>query len=522
VVSDDPVDVAIVGAGAAGSIYAALLAKAGKSVRVLESGPAWELGSLISSQIWARRLKWGGPPVEFAGDRPSFSHNINTGWGLGGAALHHYATWPRLHEDAFRVRSLYGRGLDWPFTYAELRPWYDQLQEEVGIAGDAAQEIWRPPGDPYPMPPIRQFAQARLLAAGFAKLGLPTSPLPVAITSTEYKGRPACIYDGWCDAGCPVLALANPLVIHQPQAIEAGARFSARSTVLRLRPAAKDRAAGIEYADAAGVTRFQPARAFVLAASVIQNPRILLNSRSPAWPEGAGNNHDQLGRNLIMDGFVGAYGLFDTPTENHMGVSAGQLMNRVRYKGDRVGAPFGGYQWQIAPSLKPNDIFGIAASRGEIFGDALHDFLRRASKGLASMVAMIEQLPDPENRVLLSSRTDRFGTPLARAQHRVGDELKVLWAHCREEGLAVMKAAGAREAWASPYTSGHLAGGTVCGTDPEQSVTDAYGRLHGVGNVIVAGAGLFPSTGGISPTYTVSALALRSASHMRDRWGEYA
>lgn len=520
--NDDPVDVVVVGAGAAGSIYASVLAKAGKSVRVLECGPAWELGSLISSQIWARRLKWGGAPVEFAGDRPSFNHNLNTGWGIGGAALHHYATWPRLHEEAFRVRSLYGRGLDWPFDYSELRPWYDRLQEEVGISGDARREIWRPAGDPYPMPPIRQFAQARLLAQGFARLGRPTAPLPVAITSVEYKGRPACVYDGWCDAGCPVLALANPLIVHQPAAIEAGAQFVAGATVLSIRPAAKDRAAGVNYAKANGDRRFQPARVVVLAASVIQNPRILLNSRAPEWPEGAGNARDQVGRNLMMDGFVGAYGLFDTPTENHMGVSAGQLMNRVRYKGDRAGAPFGGYQWQIAPSLKPNDIFGIAATRGDLFGEPLHDFIRRGAKGLASMVAMIEQMPDSANRVLLSEKTDRFGMRLPKVEHRVDDELKALWAHCRDEGLAVMKAAGAREAWTSPYISGHLAGGTVGGLDPDSSVVDGYGRIHGIGNLVAAGAGLFASTGGISPTYTLSALALRSASHISANASEYA
>ncbi|MBV9218275.1 MAG: GMC family oxidoreductase, partial [Methylobacteriaceae bacterium] len=65
-------------------------------------------------------------------------------------------------------------------------------------------------------------------------------------------------------------------------------------------------------------------------------------------------------------------------------------------------------------------------------------------------------------------------------------------------------------------------GGTVMGHDPATSVTDAHGRVHGVPNIVLSGAGLFAATGGVSPTYTVTALALRSASHIRDNWSAYA
>ena len=94
----DHTDVVIVGAGAAGNLFAAVLAKAGKSVVVLEPGPAWKTEDLYSSLIWSRRLRWGGPPVESTGGNP-FGAGFNAGWGTGGAALHHYGTWPRL--DAF-------------------------------------------------------------------------------------------------------------------------------------------------------------------------------------------------------------------------------------------------------------------------------------------------------------------------------------------------------------------------------------------------------------------------------------
>ena len=135
-----PVDAVIVGAGAAGSLYAHAFAAAGRSVVILEAGPPWQLADLVSSQLWARRLKWGGAATEFSGNHRGFSHNLNTGWGFGGAALHHYATWPRLHGGVFRAGAA-GQGRDWPIGYDDLRPWYDKVQAEVGIAGDAAAEV---------------------------------------------------------------------------------------------------------------------------------------------------------------------------------------------------------------------------------------------------------------------------------------------------------------------------------------------------------------------------------------------
>ena len=78
------------------------------------------------------------------------------------------------------------------------------------------------------------FVHGEVLARGFAALDLRTSPIPAAILSRDYKGRPACIYDSWCDAGCPTGALANPLVEYLPRAVAAGAVMQADSYVTRV------------------------------------------------------------------------------------------------------------------------------------------------------------------------------------------------------------------------------------------------------------------------------------------------
>src|SRR5215831_8505744 len=136
---DEKADVVIVGSGASGSLFAAKLAQAGKRVVVLEAGPELTLGDLYSSQIWSRRLKWGGAVSESVGEYP-IALNFNQGWGTGGAAVHHYAVWLRLHPEDFAVMSRFGRALDWPLSYDDIRPFYDRIQAEVGISGDATAE----------------------------------------------------------------------------------------------------------------------------------------------------------------------------------------------------------------------------------------------------------------------------------------------------------------------------------------------------------------------------------------------
>src|ERR1700722_10753 len=169
----EQVEVVIVGAGAAGSVAAANLAEHGRQVLLLETGPAWKPRDLHNSLVWSRRLRWGAASPLMAGADP-FQHQFNIGRGVGGSALHHYGCWPRMSHADFG---------GWPLLYDELRPFYDRIQTEVGISGDATKEPWRPPGQPYPMPPLPTFRHGELLARGFERLGMHVSLQPMAINS---------------------------------------------------------------------------------------------------------------------------------------------------------------------------------------------------------------------------------------------------------------------------------------------------------------------------------------------------
>lgn len=511
----EQVDVLVVGAGAAGSVIAANLAEAGKDVLILEAGPERRLDDLKSSQIWARRLKWSGAPVEEQGDL-KIGHGFNSGYGTGGGALHHFAVWPRLHENDFQLKSDYGRGLDWPFSYDELRPYYDRIQTEVGISGDAKAETWRPPGKAYPMPALPVFAQGRVLAKGFDALGLSTAPMPLAVNSTTYEGRKACIFDGWCDAGCPIGALANPLVTYLPRAFAAGARIRHQATVARVRHDRSGRTAiGVDYFDHQGLAHTVLAKQVVLCAFAVQSARILLNSASDRHPQGLSNANDMVGRYLMTHPAQTLFGIMRDETQPHFGPTGGQLICQDGYEQKRqTDDAFGAYQWLIASAVKPNDLLGIANSRPDIYGAALKPFMQRAAKHFALMNFVGEDSVLSDNRLSLSTSKDRFGLPLAATVHNLSAETAAMRDAAVAQGLEIIKAAGADEVWSGTPFGMHIMGGTVMGKDPARSVTDSYGRCHELDNVYIAGTGVFPSSGAVNPTFTVHALALRTAERM--------
>ena len=511
----EKVDVIIVGSGAAGSLMAAKLSKAGKKVTILEAGPERTLNDLTSSQIHARRLKWSGAPVEEKGPHP-IGNVFNSGYGTGGSALHHYAVWPRLHAEDFNIKTQHGRALDWPISYDDLSPYYDHIQQEVGISGDHQAEIWRPKGTDYPLPPVPAFQQSEIIAQGFKKLGKSTSPLPLALNSRDYKGRPGCLWDGWCDAGCPTKALANPLALYLPEAKKHGCEIIHEATVTRVLtdPTGK-KAIGVTYRTKDGVEITQMAHMVILAAFAVQNPRLLLASADG----GLANRSGLVGSYIMSHAAALVYGLFEDETEPYMGPTGGQMLNQDSYDHkDKRPQGFVSYQWMIAQAVKPNDLLGYGGSNPGLFGAKLTDFMQRAAQHFGGMTACVEDLPRRENRVTLSSEKDRFGVPLASVTHTAHKDSLALWQAAKQEGTEIFQAANAEQVWTGPLGPMHLMGGTIMGDNGETSVTNSYGQCHDIDNLFIAGPGLFPTSGGVNPTFTVHALTLRASDYILKNW----
>jgi choline dehydrogenase-like flavoprotein len=365
------------------------------------------------------------------------------------------------------------------------------------------------------------FAQGHALARGFAKLGKTVAPLPLAVNTTVYNGRPPCMWDGWCDAGCPIGALGNPQAVHLPRAFARGAQLLTDTTVTKvITDPTGQRATGVEVVTHAGERRTLTASLIVLAAFSIQNPRLLLASATDQHPRGLGNTIDQVGR-YVMTHLAGVVnGVFTEDTQHYMGALGGQLVNQDSYPKlthSRTGA-FGSYQWIIAQAVKPTDLLGVSTSRPDLFGMELQAFMRRAKRGYAVMTAVCEGLPVADNRVTLAQSRDEQGVPQARVTHCAHPESAALWQAAVTEGKAIISAAGAPEVWNNPAGSMHIMGGTAMGHTRADSVTNSFGQLHDIPNLVVTGPGLFPTSAGVNPTFTAHALTARSAAHLLSEW----
>jgi choline dehydrogenase-like flavoprotein len=525
--ANEKVDVVIVGAGASGSVYASAMARAGKKVVLLESGPDWQLGDLISSDFWGRRVKPAGPPFLLEGKNP-FGYVYQAGWGAGGAALHYFANFPRLMPTDFKVKTEHGKGLDWPIDYSDLAPYYDRVARDVGISGDAkAEEIWRPAGEPYPMPPMKSFRNGEVWRKGFESVGIRLVPAAVGMNSTAYKGRPACLYDGWCHVGCPIGALANPLVTYLADARKAGAELRAHATVTRVLTDPKgERVTGVEYYDANKEKQVQEASVVVLAAWSAQNPRLMLNSATDRHPKGLANASGLLGKYLTSHFSSGTSAIFDEDLQPYMGTIGAQFFSYDRYdkNAHKPKGAFGSTFIVAGSAQKFSALGGVANSRGDLFGAELTAFMQRAARGYTRIGAFGEEMPNIENRIELAGDKDEFGMPLGRIVHSYSDDAVALFNANFEEGLAIAKATGAKEVWSNrgAMPTIHLMGGTIMGHSAADSVANSFGQTHEIANLWIAGPGLFPTSGAPNPTYTIFALSVRGAEHLAGNWAAVA
>jgi choline dehydrogenase-like flavoprotein len=345
------------------------------------------------------------------------------------------------------------------------------------------------------------------------------------MNSTEYKGRPPCLYDGWCHVGCPIGALANPLVTYLADARKAGAEVRAWSTVTRVLTNAKgDRVTGVEYFDAKRERQVQEASVVVLAAWAAQNPRLMLNSSTDKHPRGLANASGLLGKYMMAHFASGTWAIFDEDVENHMGTVGAQFMSYDRYAKDSHKGAFGSTYINAGTAMKTSDLAGSANARTDLFGPPLAAFMKSAKRGLTRISAFGEEMPKIENRIELVSEKDELGMPLGKFVHSFDDDAIGLWNANFEEGLKIAKAAGAKEVWSArgPMPTIHLFGGTIMGTGAADSVVNSYGQAHEIPNLYIAGPGIFPTEGASNPTYTIFAVSLRGAEQLAANWSVVA
>jgi choline dehydrogenase-like flavoprotein len=347
------------------------------------------------------------------------------------------------------------------------------------------------------------------------------------MNSTPYKGRPACLYDGWCHVGCPIGALANPVVTYLADARKAGVEVRAHSTVTRvLTKATGDKATGVEYYDGGHEKQVQEASVVVLAAWSAQNPRLMLNSATDKHAHGLANASGLLGKYVTAHFSSGTSAIFEEDLQPYMGTIGAQYFSYDRYdkNAHKAKGAFGSTFIVAGSAQKYSALGGVANARGDLFGPELAEFMKRAARGYTRIGAFGEEMPQIDNRVELASDKDEFGMPLGRIVHSYNDDAVALFNANFEEGLTIAKATGAKEVWSNrgAMPTIHLMGGTIMGHSAADSVTNSFGQTHEIANLWIAGPGIFPTSGAPNPTYTILALSLRGAEHLAGSWSAVA
>jgi choline dehydrogenase-like flavoprotein len=540
------VNAVVVGAGAGGGIVAKELSEGGLSVVLLERG-GWATfedhpHDELLCQLWLTPLdnafgpdrdkhfrmiqESDGSWRKVVPNDPSF-HNIAACVGSGTVSYGAMA-W-RFPEKDFRMRSTYGavEGStleDWPISYDDLEPFYEKAEWEIGVAGDDGGNPFGPPRRrDYPMPPHPYNREARILEPAARRLGWHPFPIPMLRNSVPYDGRPPCIRCRYCVGyACEVNAKNGTHNTVIPKAIATGlCELRTHCEAAEVLVDDRGRARGVRYFDEQGRERVQTADIVVVSCAAIESARLLLNSRSRLFPEGAGNRHGWVGRNLQGHAYPGAWGLFEEETFDDFG--GGACIAFCDFNHDNPGLVGGGLLCNDFITL-PYFFSRVRPPGSASWGKDHKDFQRRYFRRAIQVKGPVQEMPNFESRVEVDpSARDHWGIPVARlsgSRHAHDIDIARFLAAQAE---TLLREAGAVTTWRGVPGRGvsggqHQAGTCRMGDDPRTSVTNRYGQVHDIDNLFVADGSLHVTNGGFNPVLTIMALGYWVSDYIKREW----
>ncbi len=513
------------------------LARRGINVLVLDAGQKFARSKFwthVKPWEWRERVERGEHPPQFELDRKEEPYiytkdqpfDLVRVWGRGGRTNIWGRVSLRYSDLDFASAERDGWEIPWPIRYKDIAPYYDKVEQLIGVCGGTDDQDSLP-GSKFHLPAPNLRCGEVLLKKAAASQGISVVSVRRAVETKPYKGHNPCHYCGACGRGCDVSAFFNSSDYLIEPALKTGkVTVIDNAVVARVLDGDDGRASGVQYFDR--ITKREhkvKARVVVVAAACIDSTRILLNSKSKRYPNGIGNSSDVIGRYLSeqirfhMYGFVPE--LMGTATQNDDGIGGEHIyMPRFNHRGKKrdylrgYGSQFWGSGAQMSASFA-NNLPG--------FGKTFKESVKQRYPALVAMHPYGEVLPRAENRVSVEGTPlDRYGVPIARIEYKIGENEHRMAKEMYDMAEEVLHAAKAE---ILPFERGHLdvAGSAIhehgtcrMGTDPKRSALNGFCQSHEVKNLFVVDGAAFTTASEKNPTLTILALSWRASDYLAE------
>ncbi len=546
-------DALIVGSGASGGWVAKELTEKGMEVLMLEAGPPIIPSRDFTEHSWPYQVRYRGfgdqkkllvnQPVQrlcYACDEYSHQFFVDDnehpytfpadkpflwirGRQVGGKTFCWARESYRYSDYEFQAASRDGYGEDWPFRYAELEPYYDRVESYIGVSGSHEGLAQMPDGKF--LPPMNLSCGEVLAKSVIEKrFGWRLMSDRVANLTVPHNGRPACHYCDQCQRGCHTASYFNSPSVTLPAAARTG-RFTLMSdaVVSHIVTNREGKAEGVHYISRVSKTHGEArAKIVVIAAATLESTRILLNSRSPRFPDGVGNSSGVLGHYLMdhftVEGAGGELASLKSAKREATGNPCGYLIPKyANTDGQKNGDFLRGYRFDgTANQQLYEQAFSLPG-----FGRPWREKVRSEIPYYFSMEAQGECLPRFDNFVALDpEKKDAWGIPVLRIHASYGENEHAMAKAMRRDITNVLDVLQVKEA-APPSENLSVFGKNIheCGTarmgkDPQKSVLNAYNQVHDAKNVFVTDGAAFVTQGCYEPTLTIMAISVRAADYI--------
>lgn len=529
-------DVIIIGSGAAGGMAAWNLTRQGINVLVLDAGTKFARSSFwthVKPWEWWRKLEAGQRPPAFHLDLKEQPYetpkdkpfDLVRVWGRGGKTNIWGRVSLRYGDVDFEGPAKDGWEIPWPIRYKDIAPYYDKVDQLIGVCGGPDDQDTLP-GSRFHLPPAAPRCGEQLLRKAGRSIGVNIVNGRRAVLTKPHNGRAQCHFCGVCGRGCDVGAFFNSSDYLLEPAFQTGKLTVVDNAVAaRVLNDSEGRASGVQYFDRISKQERQVrGRVVIVAASCVDSTRILLNSKSAQHPNGIGNASDVIGRYFVEQVRFHMYGflpqLRGTKALNDDGIGGEHIyLPRYNHRDGKKRDYLRGFGMQF---------WGSGAQSGAAFAKSLPGFGADFKAGIKnrypSLVALHpygEVLPRRDNRITVEgTQKDPFGIPVARIEYSIGENERKMVKEMYDAAESILRAAKAEilpfeRGWLDNMGSAIHEHGTVrMGSDPKRSALNGFCQSHEVKNLFCVDGAAFPTATEKNPTLTILALAWRATDYL--------